>query len=267
MRPKKNVTSGLTVCQAADLAVGTACFHPIGADTIATDSLAPQSVVQVLSLPVAWQGRNMFSSLIGLVVIWFFLTSTAIAQSPSIDKFIRYDDLNQKITLQKLRAGNHDPSGINEYFFKVTIHAIAILKEERKKELKDRKKITRDLGEFASVTLKSLSVWNPEEDPKSPLEIEGDLIRELAADAMRQFALSEDQISILVHVVMLEKNKQFMFLGEDQTIGMVDYFIIPETLPHRPDISTKTLTISDQQGLFAELSITYDKLSKQQARK
>ncbi len=184
----------------------------------------------------------------------------------SFDSYIRYDELDQQISLSRLRAGNHDANGTNDYLFSATIYAIAILKEERKKEFEERKKLTRELGDFAATSLTSLSVWNPEADPKKALRIQGDLIRELAAEAMRAFSLPENQIAIMVRIGMIEKNKQFMFFGEDLKVGQVDYYIIPETLPHKPEIKRRTLTITDQHGVFAEFTVTYDKLNQQQAR-
>lgn len=170
---------------------------------------------------------------------------------------IDYTKLDHTISLESLRAGNHDAKGNNEYLFSVSLHGMVISKEEREKGFEKRNKISLDQGTFAPKPLKPLSQWEPS-DPRPNVKISGDTVRQLTADVMRQYNVSEARVSILVEIKMLEKNKKYFVLNDDRLIGTTHYYVIPETMPHAPEAKNQKLTISDDLGTLVSIKVEYN---------
>ncbi|MCX6130285.1 MAG: hypothetical protein NTX25_14630 [Proteobacteria bacterium] len=199
------------------------------------------------------------------LVIMLFLTSKSFAKTEVA--LIDYDKLDLTVTVTSLRAGNQDPSGDNSYYFKLTASALPILKEEIKKPFAERQKVERTIGEFASLQIKSLKYWQP--DPKTlknfTQSMTGDIVREIAAETMRQYKVAEQAVAVLCQVEMFERNKKFNFLGNDTRVGEVMFPIIPDTLPHGPKLENRELLIQDESGTYVELSIKFKALETKKA--
>ena len=172
---------------------------------------------------------------------------------------INYGELTHTISLANLRAGNHDPSGVNHYFFTAEIFALLVNKEEKKLEFIARKKVARPLGTFAEIEIKALSPWEKDEKEtaKNSLIVEGDLMRAITSEAMRKFAGREAEIAIKIDVHMMEKAKKFYFLGQDTLIGTVSYYPIPEIVPRQASKENLILNITDDLGTNADIMVKY----------
>jgi hypothetical protein len=186
-----------------------------------------------------------------------FLTGPLWAKTEAT--FIDYDKLDLTVTIKALRSGNQDPSGLNSYYFKLTADALPILKEEVKKPFAERLKIEREIGEFGQIEIKSLKNWTPDKKPNPlfSLALSGDLIREIAAETMRKFKVAEDGVSIICRVELFERSKKFGFWGDDLRVGEATFPIIPETLPHGPQVENRELTITDNLGTQVRLAVTF----------
>ncbi len=195
---------------------------------------------------------------------WLLLAAQARGQ-----ELIDYSLYNQTITIEKFRAGHHDASGTNNYYFRVTMTGVLNTLEERKKALKDRKSIPLPLGEFADITLPSLAFLPLESDSKGPppvsFSIDGTQIRELAANSMSTFKVREELVAIYINIELFERNKRFKFFGEDELVGSSLYFPLPLT---RYDVAGRTnlaLEIRDERGAWVQLHVTYqDAINKGQ---
>jgi hypothetical protein len=169
--------------------------------------------------------------------------------------YLNYPELSHQIDVLAVRAGNHDEKE-NEYYFTVQAIALVTQKVERKKDLKDRKKIEESLGKFGELKLLPLS----ERDPKAgtlKFEISGETLRQLVSHTMRELNVREFEVSVMVEVKMFEKNKLLFFFGDDTLVGKADYFIIEDTLPHQKLPGPKELVIEDTKGLKAVLKVSY----------
>ncbi|MBC7662079.1 MAG: hypothetical protein H7249_20480 [Chitinophagaceae bacterium] len=189
---------------------------------------------------------------------WLLFAATTVFAE---DKPIDYQTLDLTLALTSLRAGNHDSSGTNNYYFQTKLYGLPVLKEEIKKPLADRKKSESDLGKFAEIKIDSLKYWAPEKKPgNTQLTIAGDKMRALVAETMRTQNVSEDQTSLICVVTMYEMNKKFGWIGTDIKVGEVSFDIIPESLPHAVRLENKTLSITDKQGTFVEIKLEYKAL-------
>ena len=193
---------------------------------------------------------------------WFaafmILTTTSIY---AVEKPIDYQTLDLTLSLTALRAGNHDSTGINSYYFQTKLYGLPVLKEEIKKPFLERKKSENDLGKFAEIKIDSLKYWIPDKKPGgTQLTITGDKIRAIVAETMRTQNVPENETSVLCVITMYEMNKKFGWLGNDTLVGEATFAIIPETLPHAARIENKTLNIQDKQGTFVEIKLEYKNL-------
>ncbi|WP_141732455.1 hypothetical protein [Oligoflexus tunisiensis] len=191
------------------------------------------------------------------LLILLLLSGSAWAKDN--DAFIDYDKLDLTVTVKALRAGNQDPSGLNSYYFRLTADALPILKEEVKKPFAERLKVERVVGEFAQIEIKSLKNWTPDKKPNPlfSLALKGDLIREIAAETMRQFKVAEEGVSIICRVEMFERSKKFGFWGDDLLVGEATFPIIPETLPHGPRAENRELKIEDDSGTLVRVAVVF----------
>ncbi len=187
----------------------------------------------------------------------FFLPlvgSMALASSKPID----YQTLDFNVVLHSLRAGNHDASGTNQYFFQTKLYGFPILKEEVKKTFEEKKKNEADLGKFAEIKIDSLKYWTPEKKPTgTQISVPGDRLRSLIAEVMRNFNVPEDQTALKAEITMYEMNKKFGWIGSDIKVGTVNFDIIPDTLPRVAHTEDKVLTITDAQGTYVELNLHF----------
>lgn len=196
------------------------------------------------------------------IAIWALL-ALGSGRASAVDKPIDYQTLDFTLTLSKLRAGNHDSSGTNQYYFQTKIYALPVLKEEIKKSFADRKKEEADLGRFAEIKIDSLKYWVPEKKPVGTvMAVAGDKVRSLVAELMRANAIPEDETALICVVTMYEMNKKFGWLGQDTKVGEASFPIIPETLPRAAKIENRVLTISDRQGTFVEIKLEYKALEE-----
>lgn len=193
--------------------------------------------------------------------IWALLGLAISSRSFAVDNPIDYQTLDFTLALTKLRAGNHDSSGTNQYFFETKIYGLPVLKEEIKKPFADRKKQEADLGKFAELKIDSLKYWIPDKKPGGTLlSVTGDRIRSLIAETMRVNSVPEAETSVICVVTMYEMSKKFGWLGEDTKVGEASFEIIPESLPHGAKIENKVLSIKDEQGTFVEIKLEYKAL-------
>lgn len=177
--------------------------------------------------------------------------------SPAAIELVDYLKLDHDVSTEILRAGNHDESGENDYYFKVDAYALLISKEEVEKGFEKRKKIPMALGEYGDYKIKPLNFWRKTKDSNLSVTIKGDQIRSMVSGAMRQFEVVESKIAVIVVVTMMEREKQFGFYGDDQIIGKAEYYPIPETLPRAPSTEDLTLEISDDKGASVVISVRY----------
>lgn len=182
------------------------------------------------------------------------------------EKPVDYLRLSHDIAVEQLRAGVHDAEGLNTYYFTVEMHGLIFSKDEAKKKLADRKKITIGLGKFGDFLVKPLDFWDKAADPVEGVAITGDQIRGLVSQMMQQFAIQEIEVAILVEIHMWEQNQRFGFYGEDQAIGTASYYAIPESLPRRPNTKDLHLEITDDKGTLVGISVAYE-ANKKMARK
>lgn len=192
-------------------------------------------------------------------ILFLALLSATSAWGKGDDTFIDYDRLDLTVTMKALRSGNQDPGGVNTYYFKLTAHALPILKEEVKKPFAERLKIEREVGEFGMIEIKSLKHWTPDKKPNPlfSIALSGDLIREIAAETMRKFKVAENGLSVICRVELFERSKKFGIIGDDFKVGEATFPIIPETLPHGPRIENTELTIDDDLGTYVKLSVVF----------
>ncbi len=188
----------------------------------------------------------------------FLLTTLSSSNLWASTKPIDYQTLDFTITLHSLRAGNHDESGTNQYFFQSKLYGLPILKEEVKKGLEEKKKTEVDLGKFAEIKIDSLKYWTADKKPTGiQLSVPGDKLRSVIAEVMRTFSVSEDQTALKIEITMYELNKKFGWIGSDIKVGTASFDVIPDTLPRLAHTEDKTLNISDAQGTFVELAVHF----------
>jgi hypothetical protein len=182
---------------------------------------------------------------------------------------IDYRYLTHKITLEKLRAGNHDESGDNEYFFTTELFALVHSEEEIALELGKRKKLTVGMGEFGDVKIKSLQLWDKSdtETESDSLEISGEAIRELTSKMMKEHKTTEDVVTIMVKIKMFEKEKKFGLMGEDALISQANYYPIPPAFFRQADTKQKEITIKDDKGTRVTISVVYEDPTKKKKSK
>jgi hypothetical protein len=172
-----------------------------------------------------------------------------------------YTTLTATIGIDSLRAGSHDPSGSNDYYFTVKVYALHNTAEERNLPFEKRKTLTVDLGTFGDTKIDALAIWKPDEKLKNFKEqkIDGNTLRELAARAMQEFGAQEPEIAVLVEIAMFERNKRFFFFGEDTAVAKTSFYPIPPTKFDAPLRTNQTLVITDDKGTQVKLTVTYAK--------
>lgn len=176
------------------------------------------------------------------------------------DEPLDYTLLTHTVAIDTLRAGSHDPSGVNEYVFQATMYGLLNSSEERNKPFADRKKVTVELGTFGDTTIESLAVWRADEKAKDVKElgVEGNGIRELAARAMQEFKVQEAELCVMVELVMLERQKKWLVLKDDQVVAKTSYYPIPPTKFDTPIRTNQQLLITDDKGTNVKVGVRYE---------
>lgn len=114
------------------------------------------------------------------------------------------------------------------------------------------------MGNFGEKILPALSIWTPQDDKRPFFSFQGDKVRRLTAKAMRQFKVKEEQIALLIEIAMIEKNKKFFFLADNEIILKETYYLIPETLPHKADTKNKSFNLKDEKGTYVSIQVMFD---------
>ena len=204
-----------------------------------------------------------------IVALGCLLVTTSVLASEGDEassKIVDYGQYSHKIELREMRAGIHDASGTNQYYFQVIAKA-APMKEEEKtdaignvkpdakkpeetaKELP--KEVTKDLGTFAAMKIEALAIWkkNKESPIQDSLEVTGDHLRHLVSLAMQTYQIPESKVNLWVDIVMYEKNSWFGLVGEDTKIHTFLYH------PLRP--SEKKLHYRNSNGTHVRFGLSY----------
>jgi hypothetical protein len=191
------------------------------------------------------------------------LAARAQAQSPFAKpgEPLDYTTLSHKLAVELLRAGNHDAAGSNEYFFQVTMVGLLNTPEERNLPFDQRRKVEVDLGSFGSATLDALSIWRPDEKTKDfkELAIDGNQIRELTARVMTDLKAQEPEVCIMVEVSLFEREKKFVFFGDDKLLTKASFYPVPPTLFDNPFRTNTTMSMQDDKGLEVKIAVRFDK--------
>jgi len=194
--------------------------------------------------------------------IYFFLFILLSSSLHGAEKrYPDYDGLGHRIYISSLRAGNHDESGENEYYFIATAQAQKDKETNVKEETKKQEPISLDSVTFGELTIKSLDTWKHSEPIEDNLftDIIGDSLRELTSNAMRSLKAHEQDIHLVVKIDMYEKNKKFFFFGEDQLVGSVSYEpakLLQKFKKSEPPVRP-TIKITDDKGTDVVFSIRF----------
>ncbi|TWW09441.1 hypothetical protein E3A20_14300 [Planctomyces bekefii] len=188
-------------------------------------------------------------------------TSTKGGSSGGVKDPLDYTTLSHTLAIDMLRAGSHDLSGVNNYFFTVRMFALHNSAEERNLEFEKRKKIEVDKGVFGETKIDSLSLWKPDEKLKNfkELKIDGQGIRELMARGMTEFGVPESEVAIMVEIELALKSKKFFFFGQDTAISKTSFYPIPPTKFDAPIRTNQSLAITDDKGTVVRINVRYDK--------
>jgi hypothetical protein len=195
-----------------------------------------------------------FANVLTLVSCTFFLPTIFAADA------VNYELLTHRVFIDSLRAGNHDSSGTNDYYFQVSVEALRNTKEDYSLDLEKRKKVTADTLSFGDLEIQSLVTWKPE-GPKPEdvvfIDMKGDDFRVLVTRAMREFSVREDEVAVIVEVSLFERGKFLYFFGEDLRVGQAKYFPIPSNQLQAPSRTNLKLSIVDDKGASVVLKVKY----------
>lgn len=192
------------------------------------------------------------------LLILMALLPTIMGQN--IQAPLDYSELDHRVSVARLRAGNHDPSGVNTYFFVVTPYAFVNEPAERQKPLLERRHVVGAPQRLGEVEVAALGHWQGEK----PLEatMRGDEMRRLTSEAMRTFSVAEEKVALYVTVRLFEKGKRFYFLGEDLQVAENGYYVLGETLPRRVLRRSTELFLTDALGTYVPVQVMYGDAQK-----
>ena len=176
-----------------------------------------------------------------------------IEPKASSHKLLDYEQLSHAIVLDTFRAGNHDPSGLNDYYISVKLIGLIDSEEEKLLELAKKKTYTKELGQFAQMQLSSLSFLKRDEKKPISFAIHGSQIREVVAMMMTTFAVEENKVAVLALVSLFERQKKYLLLDDDLLIASLQYFPLPYTSADQKLLEDVNLMLADSlgaQGLF-----------------
>jgi hypothetical protein len=172
---------------------------------------------------------------------------------------IDYAKLDHRIFIDQLRAGSHDPSGKNQYFFAVTLSALRNTKDDLQSEVEKRKALPMDPVTFGQIEESSLVMWKPAAKPEESvfMDVSGDQLRQLVIQAMKEWKVREEDIALKVEISQYEKAKSFYFFGEDRLIGKANYYPLPATQFQAPARTNLKLNINDEFGASTVVKVKY----------
>lgn len=200
-----------------------------------------------------------------MIVCGFIFALDVIAQShySTPGEPLDYGTLSHKLTIELLRAGSHDSSGTNNYYFQAILVGLLNATDERNLPLDKRKKIEIDLGFFANTTLDALNLWRPSEKPDSAKEIavDGQQIRALVARVMSEMKVQESDVSIMLTLNLFEKEKILGFFGKDRMVATTSFYPVPPPLFESLFRTNTTLHMADDKGLEAKIAVRFDQLT------
>ena len=80
--------------------------------------------------------KIIFTSALFLFSINSFSSTSITSKDQLLTEadFLEYKDLNHKVKIQSVRAGNHDESGTNDYFFTLMLKGIDSVSKEKKEQ-------------------------------------------------------------------------------------------------------------------------------------
>ena len=193
-----------------------------------------------------------------LIAAWT-LAALAVAATP-VPEPIDYGLLTHTLAIEALRAGNHDPSGTNEYYFTVVMYGLTNSAEERNLPLPKRKQVPVELGTFGETKIEALSAWHADDKTKDVkgLHILGNAVRELTAQTMTRFHAPESEVAVMVEVTMFAKAKKFGVFGDDLSVAKASYYPIPQSKFDGAPRSDLALTMADDKGTNVKLKVRYD---------
>jgi hypothetical protein len=172
-------------------------------------------------------------------------------------EFTDYSLLDHKVSVQNMRAGNQDESGLNDYFFTATM--VGIVVDSHQEATKEEKSFGLPPVNFGNLQLKALDRWesNPKLKQTIEMNISGDDIRKFIAEIMVKFAVEEKDVAVRVDLALFEKNKKFYFFGEDQKIAVASYFPVPSKGAFAQQRQDNQLLMQDGKSTFVNFFIKY----------
>jgi hypothetical protein len=201
------------------------------------------------------------------------LSFTAFAQS---QQPLDYNTLTHTISIQSFRAGQHDPSGVNNYYFTAKMRALVNTADQIKLPDDQKKAKTVDLDNFGEMELKSLSNWKAADQPphskpdtKSPdtsspfLKVDGDTIRELVASTMAEFNTKEETVEVEINLILFEKAKKYFFFGEDLKIAEATFVPLPSAGITAKMGFNQDITLTDDKGALVSIAVRFDNPNQQ----
>jgi hypothetical protein len=201
--------------------------------------------------------------IIGLVTVAMNGNCSAAENLPSarpatgITEFSDYRLLDHTISIQNIRAGNQDPSGVNDYYF--TSKLVGFVSEPNPEDDKEKRSISLDEKNFGSVKLNALDHWesNPKLNSIIQTDITGDAIRKLTSEVMIKYEVDEKNVIIRLDISLYEKNKKYFFLGEDQLVSKGSYFTVPPQGSFTPVRVDSQLILQDGKSTSVTVNVKY----------
>ena len=201
-----------------------------------------------------------------IIFILSCIASPVLAQShySKPGEPLDYQTLSHTLSIELFRAGSHDASGSNAYYFQATLIGLLNSSEERNLPLEKRKKIELDLGVFGDTNLDALSIWRPDEknnDTKT-IAIDGAKMRVLIARIMSEMKVPESDVAAMVTISLFEKEKQFGFFGKDQLIAQASFYPLPPPLFESLFRTNTMLQMQDAKGLDVKIAVRFNDVAE-----
>jgi hypothetical protein len=181
-----------------------------------------------------------------------------------------YSQHDFTVNIDMIRAGAHDESNTNDYYFVGSIYGLVNTAAERKKTFEEKPKVEGGTENFGSKQISSLDYWrsSPNDNDTITYQVTGDQIRDLVANTMKTHSVSENDVAVRVNIELWEVGKKFVFFGEDTKISETHFFPIPLTKFDTPARTNQSLEMNDDKGSQVIFSVTYtNPLTAEQAPK
>ena len=122
-------------------------------------------------------------------------------------KMIEYGNYDHSIQVEKIRSGNHDKDGTNEYLFSLEMKiykAPPPILDPRKRKKKQKIKIFKiiELGDIEPIEIDVLTWWRPTDTEKSKFnyKFSGDFLRKQVAEFMNEHSLKEADVKAKIKI-------------------------------------------------------------------